>query len=219
MRHRKRRTKLSMMTAHRNAMLRNMVRSLLQHQKIQVTLRRAKEARRLAEHIITLAKNDTVDARRRAYSFLPDRDLVTKLFREIAPLFKNRNSGYTRIVHLGFRRGDGADMAILELTEKKITEKLPKKKKEKAKPEEAAPAVSQEAKPRAAEEGHEEREAGKKVQKKEAPPTKPKAMPKAKPTLEEEKRAEKAKSEDKKVADKRGFMKNLRGLFRKRGDR
>src|SRR3989338_5803933 len=88
MRHRKRRTKLSMMTARRNATIRNMVKSLLIHQKIETTLRRAKEARRLAEHIITLGKSDNNASRRRAYSMLTDRDLVTRLFKEIAPLFK-----------------------------------------------------------------------------------------------------------------------------------
>src|SRR3989338_3435715 len=131
MRHGKRRTKLGMKTAQRNATMRNMVKALFKHQRIETTVRRAKEARRLAERLITLSKDDSIAARRRAYSILTDRDLVTKLFKEIAPLFKNRNSGFTRIIPLGFRRGDGANMAFLELTEKKMVEKLPKKKKEK----------------------------------------------------------------------------------------
>lgn len=190
MRHRKRRSKLSMMTAHRNATLRNMVRSLLKYQRIETILARAKEARRLAESLITLSKQDTVFSRRRAYSILTDRDMVTKLFKEIAPLFKERNSGYTRIIPLGFRRGDGASLVILELTEKKIALKLPKKKKEKAKAEEGA-TVKPEAAARPA---------------------------KAKPTLEEEKRTERAKTEDKKITDKKGFMKNLRGFFRRKTD-
>ncbi|MDP2913321.1 MAG: 50S ribosomal protein L17 [Candidatus Omnitrophota bacterium] len=211
MRHRKRSSKLSMMSSHRKAMLRNMVRNLLKYQRIETTLARAKEARRLAEKVLTIARTDTVFSRRRAYEVLPDRDLIRRLFKEIAPLFKDRHSGYTRVIATGFRRGDGANMAILELTEKKIVEKLPKKKKEKLGTEEAKPektAGAQEAKK--PKEGHE------KEMKREDSGIK---MPsKAKQTLVEEKRAEKAKSEDKKAADKRGFMKNLRGLFRKRGD-
>lgn len=213
MRHRKARSRLSMMTSHRNATMRNMVQSLLKYQRIETTFARAKIARRLAEHLITIAKLDTVGARRRAYSVLSDRDMVARLFKEIAPLFKNRNSGYTRIIPLGFRRGDGATLAFLELTEKKVVAKLPRKKKEKIKAEEekAAKAAAQA-----------EAEKPKEEHRKEAPPKhepRIKTVPKAKPTLEEEKMAERAKSEDRKAADKRGFMKNLRGLFRKRGDR
>lgn len=213
MRHRKKRSKLSMMTAHRNAMLKNMVRNLFKYQRIETTLARAKEARRLAEHLITLTKSDTVFSRRRAYDVLTDRDMVGKLFKEIAPLFKARSSGFTRIIQLGFRRGDGATMAILELTDRKIVEKLPKKKKAKAKPEE-----SKAGKPQEGTEGRKPKaESEKKEVKRED--SKIKTIPKAKPTLEEEKRHEKAKQEDRKAADHRGFMKNLRGLFRKRGDR
>ena len=185
MRHAKRHSKLSMMTARRNATIKNMVKSLLKYQRIETMLVRAKEARRLAEHLITISKSDTVFARRRAYDVLQDRDLVAKLFKEITPLFKDRTSGFTRIIPMGFRRGDGATLAILELTEKKIVEKLPKKKKEKAE----AP----------------------KEDKKEEP--KAKTIQKAKPTLAEEKRHEKARSEDKKASEQRGFMKNLSGLF------
>ncbi len=208
MRHRKRRSKLGMMTAHRNATMRNMVRSLLKYQRIQTTLARAKEARRLAEHLITLGKSDTVASRRMAYDILTDRDMVAKLFKEIAPLFKSRSSGYTRIVPLGFRRGDGATLAIFELTEKKMVEKLPKKKREKAKAEEAKAAAG-EAKPETA-------KSAKKAPEHREP--KVKTHPKAKPTLEEEKRTEKAKTEDRKIADNKGFMKNLRGFFRRKRD-
>lgn len=202
MRHRKRRTKLSMMTSHRNAMLKNMVKSLLNHQSITTTLRRAKEARRLAEHIITVGRTETIASRRMAYSILTDRDLVTKLFKEIAPLFKGRKGGFTRIIPLGTRRGDGAALAILELTERKIVEKKPKVKKARPKAEERLEVPKH--KP----------EAERKVLKKEGP--KIKTVPKAKPTLEEEKRAEKAKIEDKRIADKKSFLKNLRGFFRRR---
>lgn len=213
MRHRKRRSRLSMMTARRNATMINMVKSLLKYQRIETIQARAKEARRLAESLITLGKSDTVASRRRAYSILSDRDLVSMLFKDIAPLFKNRTSGYTRIIPLGFRRGDGATIAILELTEKKITGKLPKKKKEKAGKEvaEARPA-----KETAGEEAKKPADEKKEARKEES---KIKYVPRTKPTLEEEKRTEKAKSEDRKVAGQKGFMKNLRGLFRKRGDR
>lgn len=217
MRHRNKRSKLSMMTARRKATMRNMVSSLLTHQKIETVLARAKEVRKLAEKLITLSKNDTVAARRRAYRILSDRDLVGKLFKEIAPLNKNRNSGYTRIVHLGFRRGDGADMAILELTEKKIVEKLPRKKGK----ESAAPAseqhgrVAKQAAP--ASEGTKKPAEEKKESKKDEQNIK--HIPKSKLSFDDEKRAEKAKSEERKIAGQKGFMKNLRGLFRKRGDR
>lgn len=210
MRHRKQRSKLSMMTAHRKAMLRNMARNLLKFQRVETTRARAKVARRLVEHLITLSKTDTVASRRHAYAILSDRDLIFKLFNEIAPLFKSRTSGYTRIIPTGFRRGDGADMCILELTEKKIIEKLPKKKKakdEKAKDEgQGSRGKSQ----------VEEKTEHKKEPHAQEP--KIKTIPKSKPTLQEEKRAEKAKSEDRKASQQRGFMKNLRGLFRKRGD-
>jgi large subunit ribosomal protein L17 len=199
-----------MMTAHRKAFMRNMARNVIKYEKVETTSRRAKEARRVIERLITLSKTDTVFARRRAYDVLADRDLVMKLFKELAPLFASRQSGFTRIIPLGFRRGDGAQMVILELTERKIVEKLPKKKKEKkAKAEEVT------VKEAAEEKTHPKEE--KKEAHKEEP--KIKTIPKSKPTLAEEKRAEKAKSEDKKVSAQPNFMKNLRGLFRKRGDR
>lgn len=210
MRHRKRRYKLSMMTAHRNAMLRNMVQNLFKYQRIETTLARAKETRRLAEHVITLCKEDSVASRRRVYAVIPDRDIVKKLFKEIAPLFKARTGGYTRIIPTDFRRGDGATLALLELTEKTIKEKHPKKKKEKA---EAAKKPADET----AREDAKESARGPEDAKSQTP--KIKSIPKGKLTLDEEKRAEKARSEEKKVADHRGFMKNLRGIFRKRGDR
>ena len=210
MRHHKGNRKLGMMTAHRKAFMRNMARNVIKYEKVETTSRRAKEARRVIERLITLSKTDTVFARRRAYDVLADRDLVMKLFKELAPLFASRQSGFTRIIPLGFRRGDGAQMVILELTERKIVEKLPKKKKEKkAKAEEVT------VKEAAEEKTHPKEE--KKEAHKEEP--KIKTIPKSKPTLAEEKRAEKAKSEDKKVSAQPNFMKNLRGLFRKRGDR
>jgi len=218
MRHGNLRQKLSMRPSHRRATLGNMVKSLIIYQKMETTRVRAKAARTLAEHLITLAKNDTVTSRRRAYTILNDRDLVSKLFKEIAPLFKTRTSGYTRIIPLGFRRGDGADMVIFELTEKTA------KKKEKKVAEKAAKQIK--------EESHEENKAGapKKAaagepKKHEAPhkkevkeESKIKTLSKSRPTLQEEKMAEKAKTEERKMAGNKNFMKNLRGLFHKRGD-
>ncbi len=203
MRHRNRRSKLSMKSSHRKAALRNIAKSLLKYQRIEISLARAKQVRRLVEQLITLSKEDTVNSRRHAYDILTDRDLVGQLFKEVSPLFKNRSSGYTRIIPIGFRRGDGASMCILELTERKIVEKLPKKKAKKGKTE-----------------IQDSEDKVKETEKKEPHAHEPKikTISKSKPTLDEEKNRERAKSEDKKLADKRGFMKNLRGLFRKRGD-
>jgi len=199
-----------MMGARRDATLKNMVKSLFTHQKITTTLARAKQAKRVAEPLITLSKTDSVAARQKAFSVLTDRDLVSKLFKEISPLFKARSSGYTRIIPLGFRRGDGATMAILEFTDKTVVEKLPKKKKEKAKIE--TPKDETEAVKESAAEVPEKAQDEKNEIKKEEPR-------KHKPTPREEKMHEKAKSEEKKITDNKGFMKNIRGLFRKRGDR
>lgn len=218
MRHHKGNRKLGMMTGHRKAMLRNMARNLIRFEKIETTSRRAKEARRVVEKLITLSKTNTVFSRRRAYDVLSDRDLVMKLFKDVAPLFAAKNSGFTRIIPLGFRRGDGAQMVILELTERKIVEKLPKKKKAKAKIEEGkGPRGKGRVEEKEEVKGEKAPEVKHKEEKREEP--KIKTIPKSKPTLAEEKRTEKAKSEDKKAAAKPNFMKNLRGLFRKRGDR
>jgi large subunit ribosomal protein L17 len=98
-------------------MLRNQVRSLLIHERIETTVTRAKETRRLAEKMITLAKQDTLHARRQARAFLRDESLVKHLFDNIAPRYKDRNGGYTRIVRVGTRRGDAVETALLELVE------------------------------------------------------------------------------------------------------
>lgn len=234
MRHRKQRRKLSMRRSQRKATLKNMARSLIEYQRIETTLARAKEIRRVVEPLITIAKNDTIAARRQAYRVLAERDLVVKLFKDIAPLFKGRNGGYTRIIPLGFRRGDGAQLAILELTERKIEEKIAKKKKEKAKeaePKEGAARgvkaqpVHEQASGKVRGPKAEDVEAGEVVSsevapevatKKEEPKAKP--VPRSKPTSEEEKKAERAKAEEKSVKDKKGFVKNLRGFFHRKSD-
>ena len=115
MRHRLTGRKLNRPTAHRKAMLRNQVKDLLTHESIRTTEARAKETRRLAERMITLGKDGSLHARRQALSFLNAKSVVAKVFDEIAPRFAGRTGGYTRIVKLGKRDGDGASIAQLEL--------------------------------------------------------------------------------------------------------
>jgi large subunit ribosomal protein L17 len=115
MRHRVAGKKLGRTTAHRMMMLRNMVTSLLDKERMQTTLDRAKAVRPLAERIITLGKRETLHARRQALAFVKDPAVVSKLFDTIAPRFSDRPGGYTRIIRLGYRDGDGAQMAIIEL--------------------------------------------------------------------------------------------------------
>ncbi len=118
MRHRKGLRKLNRTSAHRTAMFRNMSVSLIEHEAIKTTLPKAKELRRVIEPLITLAKNPTVANRRLAFARLRDRDAVTKLFNDLGPRFQERNGGYTRILKMGFRQGDNAPMAFMELTER-----------------------------------------------------------------------------------------------------
>jgi large subunit ribosomal protein L17 len=115
MRHRVAGKKLGRKTAHRVMMFRNMVTSLLDKERIRTTLDRAKAVRPIAERMITLGKRETLHARRQALSFVKDPAVVSKLFETLAPRFSQRQGGYTRIVRLGFRDGDGAQMAYLEL--------------------------------------------------------------------------------------------------------
>jgi len=118
MRHNIHAKKLGRTTAHRTAMFRNQLASLVQHQKIRTTLSKAKALRPVAEKMITQGREDTVHSRRQVRRWLPNRSDVKRLFDTISPRFLNRPGGYTRIIKLGPRRGDGAEMAILELVEK-----------------------------------------------------------------------------------------------------
>jgi large subunit ribosomal protein L17 len=118
MRHRHGLRKLNRTSSHRLAMLRNMTNSLLMHEVIKTTLPKAKELRRVAEPLITLGKQATLANRRLAFSRLRDRDMVVKLFDELGPRFKNRNGGYLRILKFGFRQGDNAPMALVELLDR-----------------------------------------------------------------------------------------------------
>jgi large subunit ribosomal protein L17 len=118
MRHRHGLRKLNRTSSHRLAMLRNMTVSLLQHEAIKTTLPKAKELRRVVEPIITLGKTDTLANKRLAFDRLRDRDTVVKLFAELGPRYKARNGGYLRILKYGFRQGDNAPMALVELVDR-----------------------------------------------------------------------------------------------------
>jgi len=118
MRHRESGRKLNRNSSHRRAMFRNMAASLIEHEIIKTTLPKAKELRRIAEPLITMAKIDNVAKRRLAFSRLRDRSIVTKLFNEIGPRYKERPGGYLRILKCGFRTGDKAAMAIVELVDR-----------------------------------------------------------------------------------------------------
>jgi large subunit ribosomal protein L17 len=120
MRHRKSGRKLNRNSSHRKAMFRNMSASLFEHEMIRTTLAKAKELRRKAEPLITLAKEDSVANRRLAFARLRDRDVVTKLFDELGPRYATRPGGYLRILKCGFRSGDNAPMAIVELVDRPI---------------------------------------------------------------------------------------------------
>jgi large subunit ribosomal protein L17 len=146
MRHRNAGRKLGRKTPHRISMFRNLVTSLLDKERVHTTLPRAKEVRPIAERMITLGKRESLHARRQALAFVKDPEVVSKLFKTLAPRFAKRNGGYTRIIRLGFREGDGARMAILELIgsgykASKSDEKKGGKKSKKA--EKAAPAAEE----------------------------------------------------------------------------
>jgi len=201
MRHGKRRTRFGRQQSHRKATLKALARSVLLHQRIKTTHTKAKEARRVVDKIITVAKTDSLAARKRAYAILGDRDLVVKLFKEIVPLFAKRQGGYTRIIPFDFRKGDGASMVFLELTEKK-PEKKPEKPKAKAKDVKTA------IKPKGV----------KAKAEKEAPP---KAAPTVPQKVKEEKvvedvKKEKARWEGRKMEKQKGFLKKVKGFFRRK---
>ncbi|MCA9730524.1 MAG: 50S ribosomal protein L17 [Deferribacteres bacterium] len=157
MRHGKDHKQLGRPASHRRAMLSNLVSSLFEHKQIRTTLVKAKEGRRYAERCITFGKKGTLAARRHVYKFIPHRNIIQILFDEIAPEFADRNGGYTRIIKLGRRKGDGAEIAILELVgyettqiekQHKAAEKRAERKKRK---EEQAQSEEQETAPKASE--------------------------------------------------------------------
>ena len=138
MRHLKAGSKLGRNPAHRRATLRNLVTNVIERERVKTTLTRARAARPLVERMITLGKRDTLHARRQAAAFLLTPAATKKLFADIAPRFADRPGGYTRIVHVGWRIGDGARLAVLELLGSEL-----KKKEKKPKKEEAAPAAEE----------------------------------------------------------------------------
>ncbi len=145
MRHGKSNRKLNRTSSHRKAMFKNMATSLLMHEIIRTTLPKAKELRRIAEPLITLGKKTTVHNQRQAFSRLRDKDAVSKLFGEIGPRYDSRNGGYTRILKCGFRKGDNAPMAYIELVDRPEKSEIDTAEKE----IEAKPAAKKEAKPAA----------------------------------------------------------------------
>lgn len=204
MRHRRKTDKLSRNTTQRKALLRSLVRNLFLHEQIRTTYKRGKVAGSLADKIITLGKENTITAKKTAISIMGSKELINMIFNDIAPRFAARRGGYTRVLRLMPRPGDGAEMAVLELTEKKIVEKKQKTKEAKKPKEEKKP-------PQAA-------HAEEKIQ---ASPEKAKPVPPAKPVTtatkekkEEEKIKEKTKSEGQKL--QQGFLKGLRGYFRRK---
>lgn len=124
--------KLGRPTAHRNAMLRGMVTLLLDNGQVETTLTRAKEVRSMAEKMITLGKKNTLASRRAALAYITKEDVVTKVFNELAPMYADRNGGYTQIFKLGPRRGDGAEMAIVRLIDYTKSDAKADKKEKKA---------------------------------------------------------------------------------------
>jgi large subunit ribosomal protein L17 len=137
MRHNKSGRRLGRNSSHRAAMMRNMVTSLIEHERITTTDSRAKELRKLAEKMITLGKRGDLHARRQALQVIRDRKVVGKLFEMVGPRYKDRPGGYTRIIKLGNRLGDNAPQSIIELVEEEFTPR----------PKKAAPAPEVEAKP------------------------------------------------------------------------
>ena len=174
MRHRVAGRKLSRHTKHRELMFRNMLVSLLQHERIRTTLAKGKELRTWADKIITLAKKGTLHARRQAFARLRNETIVKKLFEEIAPKMKEREGGYTRIYKMGWRQGDGAPLSLVELVSYSPVEEKKKSTVEKAKE------VLGKVRPKKKEKG-EEKVKEKKVKKEE------KEKPREKPSKEKNK--------------------------------
>ncbi len=182
MRHRVAGRKLSRHTQHRELMFRNMLVSLLQHERIKTTLAKGKELRSWADRIISLGKQGTLHAKRRAFALLRDKGTVKRLFDEIAPKFKDREGGYTRVYKLGWRQGDGAPLSLVELVtyaapeeKKKSTIKKAKEVLEKVTPKKKG---KEEKKEKEKEKGKEKKE--KKVKKEEKEALEKKEAPKKK---------------------------------------
>ncbi|MEA3489912.1 MAG: 50S ribosomal protein L17 [Candidatus Omnitrophota bacterium] len=202
MRHRKKKGRFSRRTSYRKATLKSLTNDLFTYQRIETTMAKAKALRSYAEPLITLAKKnpDSVSARRQAFRKLCDKDVIKNLFDEIAPLYRDIPGGYTRIMALGSRKGDGAQVAIMELTKRTISDedllgvkKVREKAKEKAKKKKAAGEVAR-------------KEEGPKAETHVAPEVDIEA--KEERSVEDIKK-EKAKTEQKKIT-KKGFFRRFR---------
>jgi large subunit ribosomal protein L17 len=151
MRHGKGLRKLSRNISHRKALLRNLATSFFKHERFETTVPKAKELRPVVERLVTLGKNDTLAARRQAYSYLMDKAVVHKLFTDIGPRNATRNGGYTRIVRTRVRPGDAAELAVIELVDKAEAKSASKETPaKKAAPKKAAPKKAADAKKPAA---------------------------------------------------------------------
>ena len=206
MRHRRNSRKLSRNTSNRKALLRSLVRGLIINERILTGYVKAKEASSLADRLISLGKRNTITSKKNAISILGSKMLINKLFDDIAPRFAGRFGGYTRILQVAPRKGDGAKMALLELTERKIIEEKARVKKGVKKEVETKKALPREGK-------KEEKVVPEEEKPLSAVP--PEKVPKStKEKLDEEKGREKAKSEKEKL--QKGFFKGLRRYFRRK---
>ncbi|NIP29720.1 MAG: 50S ribosomal protein L17 [Candidatus Dadabacteria bacterium] len=138
MRHKRVGRKLGVTTKHRKAMFRNMATDLLRHDSIKTTDTRAKEIRRVVEKLITLAKKGTLEARRKASGYVRDKEVVKKLFSDLAEKYQDRPGGYTRIIKLGYRKGDNAPISLIELVQEEFKQKKKRKPKKKHSEEQTA---------------------------------------------------------------------------------
>jgi large subunit ribosomal protein L17 len=143
MRHMNRGRKLNRTSAHRKALFRNLVLALVKHERIKTTDAKAKELRHFADRMVTLGKRGDLAARRLAFNFMQSRDAVKKLFDEIAPRFKDRPGGYTRVIKFGFRRGDASPISIIEFSDvsERAEAKKPPKKRAPRRDRQPAPAA------------------------------------------------------------------------------
>ncbi len=230
MRHRKATKKLSRNTSNRKALMKSLLTSLITHERISTTYEKAKAASQQADKLITLGKRNTTTSKKYAISTLGSKLLINKLFDDIAPRFAGRQGGYTRVLHFMPRKGDGAEMAILELTERKVIEPAIKKKDEKRarraseaevkeKAAEHKKAVIEKRKPTKVSPKHGEVKIPTPAEKTPILEEKPQvsASPKpalkpAKEKLDEEKNKEKARSEKEKLT--KGFFRGLKRYFR-----
>ncbi|MBN1871144.1 MAG: 50S ribosomal protein L17 [Candidatus Omnitrophica bacterium] len=205
MRHRRNTQRLSRGASGRKALLRSLVRGLFISERITTTYVKAKEASSLADRLITLGKNNTITSKKTAISILGSKELINRLFDDIAPRYGSRQGGYTRVLQLPPRRGDGAKMALLELTEKKIEKKKPVPQKEdKKKEEKPSGQVAKEV-------GAEKKTAAEKP--KHAIP--PKAVSQESKDLQDIKK-QKEKTKTEKEKEKPRFFKDLKRYFRRK---